>query len=383
MILKNCRYQDFADKIQRKGKKIIIYGAGMIGQVVVPSILQQYGLEQSVLCYVDRDKSKSEQTIKIGATPCEIKSPDMLSEVAGHVTILVTNSNFYPIIEFLDKLETLNQTEVYLFPLMQLEELKHAKHPELVKSSTEPRIPRKIHYCWFSENPIQESLQKCIDSWKEKCPDYEIICWNESNYDVNKRRYTAEAYANQKYGFVADVARFDILYEHGGIYLDTDVELLKSLDEMLYQEAFIGTEKWGNINSGGGCGAVPHHPMIKALLQSRENLSFVREDGKLNLDTNGIYETGVFLDHGFEVKNETQVIDHMTVYPPKVFHPLDYITCEQSRVPETVSVHYFSGTWMDAKEIKNRTDTQDKYKKVLRRIEEQEGKANVRLSHRE
>ena len=371
MILKNCRYHDFAEQIRRDYKKIIIYGAGMIGQVVIPSILQQYGLEQNALCYVDRDKSKSKQYIKVGAVPCEIKSPDVLFDVAEDIVVLVTNSNFYPIIEFLDTIEALHQTEVFIFPIMQLTELKCAENPALIKTSKEPLIPRKIHYCWFSENPIPDSLQKCIDSWKEKCPNYEIICWNEKNYDVNQRRYTAEAYANQKYGFVADVARFDILYEYGGIYLDTDVELLNSLDEMLYQEAFIGTEKWGNINSGGGCGAVPHHPMIKALLQSRENISFVREDGKLNLDTNGIYETGVFLEHGFEVKNETQVINNMTVYPPLVFHPLDYITCEQNRVPETFSVHYFSGTWMDAKEIKNRTDTQDKYKKVLQRIEEQ------------
>lgn len=373
MILKNCRYQDFAEQIRREDKKIIIYGAGMIGQVVIPSILQQIRLEQKVLFYVDKDKSKSGQSVQIGTISCEIKSPDVLFDVAEDIVILVTNSNFYPIIEFLDTVEALRESEVYLFPLMQLEELKHAKNPTVIQASTDPLIPRKIHYCWFSENPIPESLQICINSWKEKCPEYEIICWNEDNYDVNQRRYTAEAYANQKYGFVADVARFDILYEHGGIYLDTDVELLKSLDEMLYQEAFIGTEKWGNINSGGGCGAVPHHPMIKALLQCREKLFFVKKDGKLNLDTNGIYETRVFLEHGFEVKNETQIVNNMTVYPPLVFHPLDYITCEQSVVPETVSVHYFSGTWMDAKEIKNRRDTQDKYMKVLQRIEEQEG----------
>lgn len=373
MILRNCRYQEFAERIQREDKKIIIYGAGMIGQVIIPSILLQYGLEHRVLYYVDRDKSKSEQSIKVGVVTCEIKSPDVLLDVEDDVVIIVANSNFYPIIEFLDSVEALNEIDTFIFPIIQLTELEHAKNPVLIKSSRKPLIPKKIHYCWFSENPIPDSLQKCIDSWKEKCPDYEILCWNEKNYDVNKRRYTAEAYANQKYGFVADVARFDILYEHGGIYLDTDDELLKSLDEMLYQEAFIGTEKWGNINSGGGCGAVPYHPMIKALLQSRENLSFVKEDGKLNLDTNGIYETGVFLEHGFEVKNETQVINHMTVYPPKVFHPLDYITCEQSCVPETVSVHYFSGTWMDEKEMKNRTDTQDKYVKVMQRIEGQKG----------
>lgn len=377
MILKNSRYQDFAEKVRRENKKLVIYGAGMIGQVVLPSILLQYNLGCKVLYYVDRDKSKSEQSIKVGAVSCEIKSPDVLLDVEDDVVIIVTNSNFYSIIEFLDSVEALNEIDTFIFPIMQLTELKCAVNSVLIKSSREPLIPKKIHYCWFSENPIPDPLQKCIDSWKEKCPDYEIICWNEKNYDVNKRRYTAEAYANQKYGFVADVARFDILYEHGGIYLDTDVELLKSLDEMLYQEAFIGAEKWGNINSGGGCGAVPHHPMIEALLQRREDTSFVKEDGKLNLDTNGIYETEVFLEHGFEVRNEIQVINNMMVYPPFVFHPYDYISCEETRVPETFSVHYFSGTWMGGKEIKNRTDTQDKYKKVLQRIEAQERETRI------
>lgn len=372
MILKNSRYLDFAERIKKEQKKIIIYGAGMIGQVVVPSILQQYGLENTVLCYVDRDKSKIGQSIEVGNIDYEIKPPEILYGVKDDIIILVTNSNYYPIIQFLDSIEFLNDVVTFILPIMQLLELQYADEPNIEKRSKELLIPKKIHYCWFSENPIQDSLQKCIDSWKEKCPDYEIICWNEKNYDVNKRKYTAEAFANKKYGFVSDVARFDILYEHGGIYLDTDVELLKCLDEMLYQEAFIGTEKWGNINSGGGCGAVPHHPMIKNLMQQRENAPFVNEDGSFNLDTNGIYETGVFLERGFAVKNETQVINNMTVYPPLVFHPLDYITCEQNRVPETVSVHYFSGTWMDAKEKKNRIDTQDEYRKVLQRIEDQE-----------
>lgn len=370
MILKNSNYQDFAEKVRRENKKLVIYGAGMIGQVVLPSILQQYHLEDRVLFYVDRNQCKNNQMIKIGSRCCEIKSPEELYEINDDIVVYVTNSNFYPIINFLDSLEQLHHVDAYLYVAMQLLELQDTKEIAIVRKSDIPLIPKKIHYCWFSENPIPDSLQKCIDSWKEKCPDYEIICWNEKNYDVNRRKFTAEAYANQKYGFVSDVARWDILYEHGGIYLDTDVELLKSLDEMLYQEAFVGTEKWGNINSGGGCGAVPHHPMIKSLSEQREDISFVKEDGSLNMDTNGIYETKVFLEKGFQVKNETQVINNMTVYPPKVFHPLDYITCEENRVSETMSVHYFSGTWMDEKGIKIRVKTQEEYKLILRRIEE-------------
>ena len=348
----------------------IIYGAGMIGQVVLPSILQQYHLEKHVLYYVDRDQCKKGKKIKIGRFFYEIESPERLYQIERNSVILITNSNFYPVVEFLDGMDALQQVEAYLFPAMQLSELKEENPAVCVKSSDTPLIPKKIHYCWFSENSIPEALQRCIHSWQEKCPEYEIICWNEKNYDVNKRRFTAEAYANQKYGFVSDVARWDILFEHGGIYLDTDVELYKSLDELLYQEAFVGTEKWGNINSGGGCGAVPHHTMIKKLSEQRDDVSFVKEDGRLNLDTNGIYETKVFLENGFEIKNEIQRINGVTVYPPLVFHPYDYVSCEESLMAETFSIHYFSGTWMDEKGKKNRADTQERYAQVLKRIEE-------------
>lgn len=370
MILKNSSYQEFAEKIKKEKKKLIIYGAGMIGQIVLPSILQQYHLVDNVLYYVDRDPCKKGQRIRIGETHFEIKAPETLYQIEEDIVILITNSNFYPIVAFLDGVEVLNDVETYLYPVMQLLELNDTPAPIIVKSTDKSLIPKKIHYCWFSDNPIPEPLQKCIDSWKEKCPDYEIVCWNEKNYDVNQRRYTAEAYANQKYGFVSDVARWDILYEHGGIYLDTDVELYKNLDELLYQEAFVGTEKWGNINSGGGCGAIPHHPMVKKLSIQRDMISFVKEDSSLNLDTNGIYETKVFLESGFQVKNETQIIDDVSVYPPFVFHPYDYVSCEETRKDETFSIHYFSGTWMDEKGKKNRAETQEKYAQVLKRMEE-------------
>lgn len=369
MVLKNSKYSDFAEMLKREGEKIIIYGAGMIGQVVVPSILEQYGLENKVLFFVDRDVRKVGQRIKVGNVDYDIKSPDVLYEMKENIKILVTNSNFHPILEFLDSVSALEKTEVFLLPVMQLSELQKGESKSIKRMSKQPLIPKKIHYCWFSGNPIPNSLQKCMDSWREKCPDYEIICWNEKNYDVNKRRYTAEAYANQKYGFVSDVARWDILYEHGGIYLDTDVELCQTLDELLYQEAFVGTEKWGNINSGGGCGAIAHHPMIKKLLEERDDVVFVNEDGSFNLDTNGIYETKVFLEKGYTVNNKTQIINNVTVYSPQVFHPYDYVSCERNDIQDTISVHYFSGTWMDEKTIKNRVKTQEKYMEVLRRIE--------------
>lgn len=106
-------------------------------------------------------------------------------------------------------------------------------------------IPKKIHYCWFGGNPLPDSAKSCIASWRKFCPDYEIIEWNESNYDVNKIRYTQQAYACRKWSFVSDYARLDIIYQHGGIYLDTDVELLRPLDSLREYEGFMGFENGG------------------------------------------------------------------------------------------------------------------------------------------
>lgn len=104
-------------------------------------------------------------------------------------------------------------------------------------------IPKIIHYCWFGGNILPDKVQKCIESWKRYCPDYKIICWNESNYDVNKIRYTKEAYKEKKWAFVSDYARLDIIYENGGIYLDTDVELICGMDILLQNDVFLAIDK--------------------------------------------------------------------------------------------------------------------------------------------
>ncbi|MBR4241618.1 MAG: hypothetical protein IKR97_05300, partial [Eubacterium sp.] len=104
-------------------------------------------------------------------------------------------------------------------------------------------IPKKIHYCWFGGNPLPDSVLKCIESWKHFCPDYEIIQWNEENYDINKFQYAKEAHDAKKWAFVSDLARLDIVYNEGGIYLDTDVELIRSLDSLLDNKCFLAIEQ--------------------------------------------------------------------------------------------------------------------------------------------
>ena len=158
-------------------------------------------------------------------------------------------------------------------------------------------IPKIIHYCWVGNAPKPKSVLYCIESWKKFCPDYEIREWNESNYDFTKNKYMKQAYEAKKWGFVPDYARLDIIYEYGGIYLDTDVEIIRSFDELLDQEAFMGFEETGEktyyVNCGQGFGAVPHHEIIKKARDLYEHISFYKEDGTLNMLASPHYTTKI------------------------------------------------------------------------------------------
>ena len=137
---------------------------------------------------------------------------------------------------------------------------------------------------------------------------------------------------------------------------------------MIFNKGFVGVERWGNINSGGGIGAVPHHPMIKEMLDYRLKHPFVLEDGTLNTETNGLYETIPFVRHGMRIDNTLQIVNDMTVYPANVFHPYDYMSCEEKIDDSTVSIHYFYGGWMDEPDRKQRETTQNRYNHILNRI---------------
>ncbi len=368
MILRNDDYDSLARKIINENRKIIVYGAGMIGQIIIPYLIDEYGVEHWLTCFVDADKRKQGSQIQVCGSDYPIVTPDYLENIDENHIILITNSNFFPIVQFLDGIRNLDKIEGYIIPMMQIRKLNKSKSIVLNRKKEVAVIPKKIHYCWFGRGKIPDFLRNCIQSWERNCPDYEIIRWNEDNYDINKHSYVEEAYKHKKYGFVSDYARLDILYEHGGIYLDTDVFLEKNLDDLLYQDGFVGVEKWGNINTGGGCGFIKEHPILKKMIEYRDSFHFELPDGSLNIETNGLYETKVFLEEGFKPCNELQEVADVTVYPSYIHHPYDYMSCETSRRETTVSVHYFYGGWMAENQKINRENTQNKYNDVLRRI---------------
>ncbi len=355
MNLKLTCYQELAQRIKENNSRIFVYGAGMIGQIVVPYLAETYQLNDHIECYVDMDRRKTGKKITIGNSEYEIRTPEVLNNVSGSVVVLVTNSKFFSVLNYLNQIDSLKDADCYIIPMMQKLEQRES-------------IPKIIHYCWFGEKEMPPFLTECMESWKKFCPNYEIKRWDDSNYDKNKFQYTKQAAELKRYGFITDVARLDILYQYGGIYLDTDVKLLKTLNGLLFNKGFVGVERWGNVNSGGGIGAVPHHPMIKEMLDYRLTIPFAFEDGTVNIETNGLYETIPFIRHGMRIDNTLQIVNGMTVYPASVFHPFDYMSCEECIEDDSISVHYFYGGWMDEGDKKNREKTQKEYRALLKQI---------------
>lgn len=212
-------------------------------------------------------------------------------------------------------------------------------------------VTKKIHYCWFGKNPLSELAKKCIDSWKKFCPNYDIIEWNENNFDVNCCRYVKEAYDAKKWAFVSDYCRFYVLYNHGGIYMDTDVELLKPLDDL--PNNFIGFESMSVCASGLIRGAEKGDIVCEMMLKSYNEDSFVLDDGQFNLKTVCQRETAFFEEHGLKLDNTEQFILNTKIFPTEYFCPMNYVTKKLHITDKTYSIHHYAYTWGEGKENLN------------------------------
>lgn len=208
-------------------------------------------------------------------------------------------------------------------------------------------IPKKIHYFWFGGNEKPKSVKKCIDSWKKFCPDYEIIKWNETNFDVHCMPFVEQAYEAKKYAFVSDVARLIVVYEQGGIYMDTDVEVIKPLDDLLKNKAYMSFENNENVNTGQGFGAEAGFPLLKEHIDVYRNASFIIEDGSLNQTACTKYTTDLLAKKGLIRNGEKQVIDSLTLYPADFFNPLDSLTGKLNKTENTYSIHWYDASWSD------------------------------------
>lgn len=211
-------------------------------------------------------------------------------------------------------------------------------------------IPKIIHYCWFGGNPLPKSAQKCIRSWKKYFPDYEIKEWNEQNFDVNSILYTQQAYERKKYAFVSDYARFQILHQYGGLYFDTDVEVIKPMEDLLTKGAFMGIEKDTDkvgVAAGLGLAAEPNMPIYQEIVDHYHQVPFVDENGNQIPGTVVKHVTDVLIQKGFVLKDEIQHVADIWIYPNEYFNPLEDATGKLTITPNTRSIHWYSKTWVE------------------------------------
>ena len=209
-------------------------------------------------------------------------------------------------------------------------------------------IPRVIHYCWFGGAPLPSSAKKCIASWKKYLPGYEIKEWNEGNFDLHCCRYVEEASNAKKWAFVSDYARFKILYDYGGLYFDTDVEVLKPLDAILARGGFMGVEGYADldVNPGLGLAVAPGLGLYKELFEAYHTRRFINDDGSMNLKTVVQYTTECLAAHGLTDSCEIQFVAGVYIYPKEYFCPKNYLTGELDITENTYTIHHYSSSWL-------------------------------------
>lgn len=206
-------------------------------------------------------------------------------------------------------------------------------------------IPKIINYCWFGRGEKSKLVIKCIESWKKYAPDFEIIEWNEDNFDIESYPYAKYCYDNQKWAFLSDFARLIIIYENGGVYFDTDVELIKPIDCFLSYEAFFGFEDDQHINTGEGFGATRNHPVVGSMIEIYQ---------ALEKEIDGIYpcipcpalNTEALLKYGLVLNGEYQQFNGIVILPSDYMNPYDDPTGRLLKTMNTVSIHWYSKSWI-------------------------------------
>lgn len=210
-------------------------------------------------------------------------------------------------------------------------------------------IPKIIHYCWFGQREYSDKVKHCIESWKNVLPEYEIQCWNEQNFDVDICDFTREAYQAKKYAFVSDYARLYVLQKYGGIYLDVDVEVIKSFDNILNEKMIIALEESGDV-TGAFIAAEAGHPFLEEMRSVYHDMKFVLPDGSYNMVVNNIWMQEKLKKYGYRKQNKNQILaNDIIVYPDEYFHAKSIVSGKLRITKNTYCIHHHTLLWVSNK----------------------------------
>lgn len=366
MRLRNMSLPIFAEYI--KDKEIICFGAGKL----LHKVCKLAFLEPYVKAVVDNDPKKYGKILMCEGQSFKVVPWGELPKLSFSLekTVVLISAGIsgagHELYESLLKQGTLDELECFFlsFIFAEPESNETIGHPLDFRLTPKPLIPKYIHYCWFGKAEIPEEQQRFIAGWKDKCPDFEIIRWDESNYDVKKNPYMRKAYEEGRWGFVPDYARKDIIYQYGGVYLDTDVEVIRNLGELLYQKGFAGVQMDKRINLGLGFGGMPGLDIMAEMCDVYKKTEFVFSDG-MKMKVGPDYETEVMKAHGYEDGKALQTVADLTIYPVEVMSGTLPFSGKALITDNTFCVHHYAGSWTVGKRRENNQKMANFYRTVV------------------
>ena len=334
-----------------KNKSLVCYGIGDEFHNMVNNYAD-YPWCAQIEYLVDNNIHKYGFEECVGDKKLRITNLDEFLTVANeNMVIIISCGAFREVIDHLNSIPQLDKLTCYVYYFM----MGRSEHKEVKIAQRENMlIPPKLHYCWFGGKELPDLYKRCVESWYKYCPDYEIVCWDESNCDITETVFTQQAYEVGKYGFVPDYFRLKIIYEHGGIYLDTDVELLKNLDDLRYNEAFAGMEVPGRVALGLGFGAAKGNKTIQYLLKRYETMRFIGEDGRMEETASPIWQTKDLCDLGMGYGNKVHNVNGMTIYPVEVLSPKNIVTGELDITKYSYTIHHYDGSWVTGENLRKK-----------------------------
>ena len=327
-----------------QNNKILCWGCGIQGKRWA-MYMDSWGLADQFLGYIDNPQAKVGTFYECKGNVYPIFSmTEAESRFGENIVLVITCLDYDGVYNQLEERGCKFSRIISLAEIAKAE-LMVSDYPDIIRESETPFIPKIIHYAWLGgEKP--DYIKKNIDGWHRLCPDYEIIEWNEHNYDVTKNKYMNQAYQTEKWGFVPDYMRLDVVYQQGGIYLDTDIEMIRRPDELLFQKCFGSTDATLTMNLGSGFGAAPGCEIIRRLRDYYNNISFIRADGSIDNTSCNTHSYHVLEPLGYTISDKLQRVGEMNIYP-MIFQGAAQYTRTRRVTEKTFFVHYGSCSWMD------------------------------------
>ncbi len=330
-------------------KDIICWGSGKHFRNITCPFLCNSGLIENLNGFVG---VSDKETVDVQGRSYEVLGKEKLTELDSTKTIiLIAVTGYEEIINQLQSDARLSGFEaipsIFLESLYEDIALLSCQKPPLnYRKHDKPLIPRIIHAIWFSGDPMPELYLRCLDSWRKFAPDYEIKIWNLETYKPDHCLFFEQAIEHKNWAFASDYARADLLYRYGGIYMDFDVEMLRPIDDLLYNDAYMSFESLDRIECGSGMGSKPGHPIIREICESYENRPYLKPDGTWDNSTCPVRYTQIIEKHGLKKDGSFQQVEDITIYPFEVLTCKSFDTGIIYRTNYSYTIHHHNGSWI-------------------------------------